>query len=96
MIGAEALTVRYPRTRAPSVSDASFALTGGVTALLGANGAGKTTLLRALSGALEPTAGRVSVDDLDPYDRRERLAAHHNPGCSRGLNPPVSSSDLAM
>lgn len=25
-----------------------------------------------------------------------RNAAHHNPGCSRGLNPPVSSSDLAM
>ena len=23
-------------------------------------------------------------------------AAHHNPGCRRGLNPPVSSSDLAM
>ncbi len=22
--------------------------------------------------------------------------AHHNPGCKRGLNPPVSSSDLAM
>lgn len=75
MIRAEALTVRYPRTRAPSVSDASFALTGGVTALLGANGAGKTTLLRALSGALEPTAGRVSVDDLDPYDRRQRMTA---------------------
>ncbi len=23
-------------------------------------------------------------------------AAHHKPGCSRGLNPPVSSRDLAM
>ncbi len=23
-------------------------------------------------------------------------AAHPNPGCSRGLNPPVSSRDLAM
>ncbi len=22
--------------------------------------------------------------------------AHHDPGCSWGLNPPVSSSDLAM
>ena len=22
--------------------------------------------------------------------------AHPNPGCRRGLNPPVSSSDLAM
>jgi hypothetical protein len=26
----------------------------------------------------------------------DRLGALHNPGCSRGLNPPVSSSDLAM
>ncbi|NHU86271.1 hypothetical protein GWK18_11920 [Kocuria sp. JC486] len=24
------------------------------------------------------------------------MGAHHDPGCSWGLNPPVSSSDLAM
>ncbi len=34
-----------------------------------------------------------------PVDERatvQALLALHNRGCSRGLNPPVSSSDLAM
>ncbi len=28
--------------------------------------------------------------------RNSGKRAHHKPGCSRGLNPPVSSRDLAM
>lgn len=75
MIKVNALTVRYPRTATPSVSEVSLQLTEGVTALLGANGAGKTTLLRAVSGALSPTSGRVTIDDLSPYARRERKSA---------------------
>jgi len=36
-----------------------------------------------------------------PFERSpervtQRNGAHPNPGCSRGLNPPVSSRDLAM
>lgn len=53
----------------------SFALSSGVTALVGVNGAGKSTLLSVLAGALRPTAGRVSVYGLDPYDRRQRRRA---------------------
>lgn len=34
---------------------------GRAVALLGANGAGKTTLLRMISGALRPSAGRISI-----------------------------------
>lgn len=75
MIKVNALTVHYPRTATPSVSDVSLELTEGVTALLGANGAGKTTLLRTLSGALSPTSGQVLVDGLNPYARRERKSA---------------------
>ncbi len=35
-----------------------------------------------------------AAERLVPSDAR--YAALHNPGCSRGLNPPVSSRDLAM
>lgn len=36
-----------------------------VKALIGPNGAGKTTLFNLLSGSLDPTAGRVYLDDED-------------------------------
>lgn len=36
---------------------------GELVALVGPNGAGKTTLLRCLSGELEPSSGRVSLED---------------------------------
>jgi cobalt transport protein ATP-binding subunit len=45
-------------------------------ALLGANGSGKTTLLRCLSGALEPTAGSVLLDDVRLQHSRRGLRAH--------------------
>jgi cobalt/nickel transport system ATP-binding protein len=45
-------------------------------AILGANGSGKTTLLRCLSGALRPTAGAVTVDDLPLDYSRRGLHAH--------------------
>ncbi|MFI8593290.1 sugar ABC transporter ATP-binding protein [Microbacterium sp. NPDC078428] len=45
------------------LKDVGFTLEGGtVTGLVGENGAGKSTLIRTLSGAVEPTAGRVSID----------------------------------
>jgi ABC-2 type transport system ATP-binding protein len=44
-----------------AVSDISFSLGPGVTALLGANGAGKTTTLKMLTGLLRPSKGKVRV-----------------------------------
>ncbi|SFC00504.1 iron complex transport system ATP-binding protein [Halobiforma haloterrestris] len=41
---------------------------GEFVGLVGPNGAGKTTLLRTISGALEPDAGRVTVDGVDVHD----------------------------
>jgi ribose transport system ATP-binding protein len=39
---------------------------GGVHALIGENGAGKSTLMKVLSGAHEPDAGTMTLDDA-PY-----------------------------
>jgi branched-chain amino acid transport system ATP-binding protein len=38
---------------------------GSAIALLGANGAGKSTLLRGVSGLINPSAGRVTLDGAD-------------------------------
>ncbi len=45
-------------------------------ALLGANGSGKTTLLRCLSGALQPTKGRITVDGATLEHSRRALQTH--------------------
>jgi branched-chain amino acid transport system ATP-binding protein len=42
-------------------------------ALIGPNGAGKTTLVNLLTGVLEPTSGRISLDGQDIT----HLAPHH-------------------
>ena len=60
----EGLHAGYPG-RADVLDCAHIAVSSGSRlALLGENGSGKTTLLRCLSGAHEPTAGRVVVDGI--------------------------------
>ena len=52
---------------------------GACVVLRGANGSGKTTLLRILAGTIEPSAGKVTLDDAVVDEReprtREALAA---------------------
>ena len=68
MIEVSNLTKRYGRHTA--VDALSFAVPPGqLFGLLGSNGAGKTTTIRALVGLTRPTAGRVSVNGLDVWQR---------------------------
>ncbi|MEZ5246725.1 MAG: ABC transporter ATP-binding protein [Acidimicrobiales bacterium] len=53
---------RPPERTVKAVRDVTFDVPKGETlAIVGRNGAGKSTLLRALSGALAPTHGRITV-----------------------------------
>ncbi|MDX1755933.1 MAG: ABC transporter ATP-binding protein [Marinobacter sp.] len=64
MIQVENLTRRYGDFTA--VDKVSFSVAPGeVVGLLGHNGAGKTTIMKMLTGYLEPTEGRITVDGLD-------------------------------
>ena len=63
MIHVENLTRRYGDFTA--VDNVSFSIgSGEVVGLLGHNGAGKTTIMKMLTGYLEPTEGRIRVDNL--------------------------------
>lgn len=42
---------------------------GRITGLVGPDGAGKTTLMRLLAGLLKQTAGKISVEGLDPIQQ---------------------------
>ena len=50
----------------PAVTDVSFRVESGeILGFLGPNGAGKTTTMRMITGFLTPTAGRVTLADVD-------------------------------
>lgn len=49
-----------------AVSDLSFSIGPGVTALLGPNGSGKTTSLKMISGLIGQSAGEIRIRDLPP------------------------------
>jgi lipoprotein-releasing system ATP-binding protein len=76
------VTKQYPAPRGPLtvLSEVSLSLKGGeAAAIMGPSGSGKSTLLY-IAGALEPpTAGRVTVDGVNPYKIPEKeLAAFRN------------------
>jgi capsular polysaccharide transport system ATP-binding protein len=65
MIHLENLTKIFHTPHGPKVAVDDVTLTistGGSMALLGRNGAGKSTLLQMISGAMEPTFGRILSD----------------------------------
>jgi putative ABC transport system ATP-binding protein len=50
---------------------------GDLVILLGPSGSGKTTLLSCLAGILTPTAGRITVDDVEVTDLHGSALAHY-------------------
>lgn len=57
----------YPSARPrPVLSGITFKVEAGETvAIVGRSGSGKTTLMRLLTGLLEPTKGKILIDDVD-------------------------------
>ena len=62
VLRAENLVKDYPGTRALSGVSVSFD-SGKIHALLGKNGSGKSTLVKCFAGAIQPTSGRMYLDD---------------------------------
>lgn len=64
IINVEHLTIAFGAFKA--VNDISFKVNRGeIFGFLGANGAGKTTTIRTLCGILNPSSGKVEVEDKD-------------------------------
>lgn len=57
---------RYSRDVAPAVDDVSLdVVPGELVVLLGTSGSGKTTLMKMVNRLIEPTSGRITIDDMD-------------------------------
>src|SRR5271169_889110 len=68
MLEAQGLSKSFYGT--PAVSDVSFRVESGeILGFLGPNGAGKTTTMRMITGFLAPTAGRVTLADVDVTEK---------------------------
>lgn len=67
----EAVAARHPAARAgagPALQGLSLQVAAGEqVAVIGPSGAGKTTLLQVMACAMPPTAGRLRLDDTDPW-----------------------------
>jgi ABC-type multidrug transport system fused ATPase/permease subunit len=76
-IGFDAVTFGYVADR-PVVHDLDIRLPAGQTvAVVGATGAGKTTIAKLVSRFYDPTAGRVTLDDVDLRDLDDRTLRKH-------------------
>ncbi len=78
MIRLDSVTKRYPNGRV-AVGELSLEVpTGEVCVLVGPSGCGKTTTLKMINRLIEPTAGRIFLDDedvtgADPVALRRRM-----------------------
>ena len=72
MIAVDRLTRKYGDFIA--VDDVSFEIKKGeIVGLLGHNGAGKTTIMKMLTGFLEPSGGRITIDGLGMDTQRSTI-----------------------
>ena len=65
----EEVTFRFPNSTAPALDAVTIRIPHGTTVgIIGGSGAGKSTAVDILLGLLEPTQGRVTIDDVDCRD----------------------------
>lgn len=64
LLRADKITKVYPGTKALDQVSVEFE-SGKVHAFIGKNGSGKSTLVKVFSGAVEPTAGRFFLNDVE-------------------------------
>ena len=64
-IAIEGLSFIYPTRRAAAIADVSFEIArGSMLGLVGETGSGKSTLADLLMGLLDPTGGRITIDEV--------------------------------
>jgi osmoprotectant transport system ATP-binding protein len=75
----EHLTKRFPGQRTPAVDDLSLDIPEGeIVILVGPSGCGKTTTMKLINRLIEPSSGRIFLDDedvtrVDPDRLRRRI-----------------------
>ena len=47
---------------------------GEIVGYIGSNGAGKSTTIKMMCGILNPTSGKVLINDIEPYKKRQTVA----------------------
>jgi osmoprotectant transport system ATP-binding protein len=63
------ITKNYPGAPKPAVDSVTFEVPDGSTCMLvGTSGSGKTTLLRMVNRLIEPTSGKIIIDDNNVLD----------------------------
>jgi ABC-type multidrug transport system fused ATPase/permease subunit len=63
------VTLIYPNAKSPAVSGVSLEISSGSSvAIVGTSGAGKTTIIDVLLGVLSPSAGQVSISNMQPLE----------------------------
>jgi manganese transport system ATP-binding protein len=91
------ISVTYSNARLALYDVSCHVQPGKITALVGPNGSGKSTLFKSIMGFLEPSQGRIRINDL-PIEKaqKQQLVAYVPQVDEVDWNFPVSVADVVM